>query len=279
MTSKLPPISSFSGKGAFVTGAASGIGFALTEALVKRGARVMMADIDQARLLQARDEIGEGAECVVCDVGDPGSLNAAAATTIKALGKVHLLFNNAAVSVTGSVGDTPLEDWRWAVDINLMGVVHGVEAFVPLMKQHGEGAHIVNTSSMAGHAAAPRALSYAATKFAVVGLSESLRMDLKADGIGVSALCPGWVATEFHRTELSRPSGSEPAAIAMQHTGVLDAATLMSQGISPQRVAELTLNSILLNRSHIFTSADARFLIDHRHNVLTKNYEACLAEI
>lgn len=279
MTSKVSPISSFSGKGAFVTGAASGIGFALTEALVKRGARVMMADIDQARLLQARDEIGERVECVVCDVADPGSINAAAVMTGKALGKVHLLFNNAAVSVTGSVGDTPLEDWRWAVDINLMGVVHGVEAFVPLMKQHGEGAHIVNTSSMAGHSAPPRALSYAATKFAVVGLSESLRMDLKADGIGVSALCPGWVATEFHRTELSRPSGSEPASAAKQHSDVLDAATLMSRGISPQRVAELTLNSILLNRSHIFTSADARFLIDHRHNVLTKNYEDCLAEI
>ncbi|MEM7664183.1 MAG: SDR family NAD(P)-dependent oxidoreductase [Pseudomonadota bacterium] len=279
MAPRTPPITAFQGKGAFVTGAASGIGFALSEALVRRGANVMMADIDQARLEQARDRLGHRAECVVCDVSDPGSVEAAAAKTIEAFDKVHLLFNNAAVSVTGTVGDIPMEDWHWAVGINLMGVLYGVEAFTPLMLAHGEGGHIVNTSSMAGHSAPPRALSYAATKFAVVGLSESLRLDLKGDGIGVSVLCPGWVATEFYRTETLRPSGPLPAASAMEHPDVLDSAKLMSRGISASQVAELTLNSILLNRSHIFTSPDARFLIDHRHKVLTTNYDACLAEI
>lgn len=279
MTSLTAPISSFQGKGGFVTGAASGIGFALSKALAKRGASVMMADIDQVRLEKARAAIDGNTECVICDVADVNAVKAAAAQTTEAFGKVHLLFNNAAVSVTGSVGDTPLEDWRWAVDINLMGVVHGVEAFTPLMMEHAEGGHIVNTSSMAGHSPPPRGLVYAATKFAVVGLSEALRNDLKADGIGVSVLCPGWVATEFHRTELSRPSGPEPAAAVKEHTDVLDSAQLMSQGISPERVAELTLNSILLNRSHIFTSSDARFLIDHRHKVLSRHYDDCLAEV
>lgn len=279
MSTRTTPITSFQGKGAFVTGAASGIGFALCEALAKRGARVMMADIDQARLESARKTIAGDVECVVCDVADAGAVNAAATKTAEAFGKVHLLFNNAAVSVTGSVGDTPLEDWRWAIDINLMGVVHGVEAFTPLLAAHGEGGHIVNTSSLAGHSAPPRALVYTATKFAVVGLSEAMRKDLKAEGIGVSVLCPGWVDTAFHRTELSRPSGSEAAAEASKHADVLDSKQLMEHGLSAESVAEMTLNSILLNRSHIFTSSDARFLVDHRHKVLSKHCDECLQDL
>jgi NAD(P)-dependent dehydrogenase (short-subunit alcohol dehydrogenase family) len=279
MKPKSPPITSFLSKGAFVTGAASGIGFSISKALASRGARVMMSDIDQTSLEIAKRAIDGDVESVVCDVSDMNAVASAAEKTVAAFGKIHLLFNNAGVSVTGSVGDTPIEDWRWAIDINLMGVVHGVEVFTPLIMSHGEGGHIVNTSSMAGHSAPPRGLVYAATKFAVVGLSEALRNDLKADRIGVSVLCPGWIATNFHRTELMRPSGSETGAVASKHPDVLDPVPLMAAGLSPERVAELTLNSILINRSHIFTSSDVRFLIDHRHRVLARHYDECLAEV
>ena len=124
MKSKSPPITSFLGKSAFVTGAASGIGFAISKALASRGARVTMSDIDQTSLEIAKRSIDGDVECVVCDVSDMNAVASAAEKTVAAFGKVHLLFNNAGVSVTGSVGDTPIEDWRWAIDINLMGVVH-----------------------------------------------------------------------------------------------------------------------------------------------------------
>src|SRR5262249_17790824 len=164
----------FIGKAAFVTGGASGIGLALGRALAEAGCKVMLADIEKAALdgaLASFSGSGREIQGIVCDVADPASVDAAAEATFSAFGKVHILCNNAGVGARG----ISLDDWRWVIDVNLMGVVNGVRAFVPHMRAHGEGGYIVNTASMAGmvntrHGFAP----YPATKYAVVGMSEGL---------------------------------------------------------------------------------------------------------
>ena len=144
----------YSNKVAFVTGAASGIGFALCEALLAKGAKVMMADMNGPGLTEALAKLGGASETLsstLCDVRHPESVQAAAERTIEVFGKVHIVMNNAGVALAGQSGRTDLKDWQWIVDINLMGVVYGVEIFTPLIKLHGEGGHILNTASMAGH--------------------------------------------------------------------------------------------------------------------------------
>nr|AID57606.1 hypothetical protein [uncultured bacterium] len=173
----------YSNKTAFVTGAASGIGFALCESLLAKGASVMMADIDGPGLSRALEKLGglsENLSSTVCDVRDSKSVKAAADKTIETFGKVHIVMNNAGVALAGQSGKIDLEDWQWSVDINLMGVVYGVEIFTPLIKAHGEGGHILNTASMAGHATTEFMPPYHATKFAVVGYSESIRQEVES---------------------------------------------------------------------------------------------------
>ena len=136
-------------KTAFVTGAASGIGFALTEALLSKGARVMMADVDGPGLAEALAKLGGASDrlsSTLCDVRSYDAVKAAADLTVETFGSIHIVMNNAGVGLAGRPGRTDMEDWRWIVDINLMGVVHGVEIFTPLIQSHGEGGHILNLS-------------------------------------------------------------------------------------------------------------------------------------
>ena len=197
------------GKTAFITGGAHGIGLAIARSLAARGAKVMLADINADALTEASASLAaEGADVgsVVCDVANEAAMRAAADATIKRFGKVHIVVNNAGVGNGGRAGETSLDDWRWIVDINLMGVVYGVEMFTPLIKSHGEGGYIINTASMAGHVASAVMAPYHATKFAVVGYSESLREDLARDNIGVSVLCPAWVRTHIYKSSLGSPT-------------------------------------------------------------------------
>ena len=162
----------FENKVAFVTGAASGIGLALSKALIARGVKVMMADINADALADARAVLSGVTGQVRCDVADAQSVADAAQATLETFGKVHFVFNNAGVAMAGLPGGIKLPDWRWAVDINLMGVVYGVEAFAPILREQGEGGHIINTASMAGHATTATLAPYNTTKFAVVAYSE-----------------------------------------------------------------------------------------------------------
>src|SRR5262249_21555323 len=195
------------GKTAFITGGASGIGLALGRAFAEGGCRVMLADIEEAALhnaLRSLEGTGSDIRGVVCDVADPASVEAAAEKTIAAFGKVHILCNNAGVAGGSGIDDIALASWRWVIDVNLLGVVHGVRAFLPHMRAHGEAGHIVNTASMAGMLAAGMEYSpYAASKFAVVAMSEGLAAELKPHGIGVTVLCPGYVRTRI--AEAGRP--------------------------------------------------------------------------
>jgi NAD(P)-dependent dehydrogenase (short-subunit alcohol dehydrogenase family) len=192
---------------AFVTGGASGIGFALARAFGEAGMKVMLADVEADALATAARTLREGGldvRGVVCDVTDPASVQDAAEAAFKAFGNVHVVCNNAGVGGTG-IDEISLDTCRWVIDVNLMGVVHGIHAFLPHLRAHGEGGHIVNTASMAGMNSGLGFSAYSASKFAVVNMSEGLATRLKPLGIGVTVLCPGFVRTRIWESERNRP--------------------------------------------------------------------------
>ena len=255
----------FAGKTAFVTGGASGIGLSMGYAFAKAGMHVMLADIEAKPLEQAvaafKGNLPE-VRGVVCDVRDYAAVERAAQMTLEAFGKVHVVCNNAGVSGASGAENIPLQDWRWVIDINLMGVVHGVKAFLPLLKMHGEGGHIVNTASMAGFLPGTGFGAYTATKFAVVGISEALATELEPQGIGVSVLCPGWVATLITESRRNWPKdyGAPPPSgpLAEQF------AELVRNGMAPSEVAALVLKAVKNNELYIFTHPHMRPPLEKR---------------
>ncbi len=268
----------YKNKTAFVTGAASGIGYALCEALLNKGANVMMADVDAQGLEKALAKLGGTSNhlaSTLCDVRDGAAVMDAATLTQKTFGKVHIVMNNAGVGLAGRSGEIDLTDWRWIVDINLMGVVHGVEAFTPLIKLHDEGGYIVNTASMAGHMTTEYMPPYHATKYAVVGYSESIAPELSKYNIGVSCLCPTWVKSNIANSGNSKPSTNNidsDTFSALKHT-----AELVKNGMDASRLADLTLAMMAQGRMHIFNDSEARPLIDERAKMLGADYDAALA--
>lgn len=195
------------GKTAFITGGAEGIGFHSARVLANQGMKVMLADIDANMLEQAvktlkgEDLIVEG---VVMDVALLDEWEAAFKKTVETFGNVHFLMNNAGVAVTGAQKHIDELDWRWIIDVNLMGIVYGCKVFAPHMKAHGEGGHIMNVSSMAGLQGVSYSSPYCATKAAVVSLSEGWRVELEKDGIEVSVLCPGFVKSRVYDSMRNR---------------------------------------------------------------------------
>lgn len=268
-------------KTAFVTGAASGIGLALTKALLERGTKVMMADMNAEGLKAAQTSLGrpDDTDIVVCDVADATSVQGAAKATIDRFGKAHLVFNNAGVSLAGLPGKFNLEDWRWIVDINIMGIVYGCETFIPLIASHGEGGHIINTASMAGHVATSGMGPYFTTKFAVVGYSEALRVELSKLGIGVSCLCPTWVTTNIHNTSDKSPGAVNNREAFKTSAPYLAIKELIENGMSPDDYAELTMKSIKANRLHVFNDPEARQHMVERHAANLADYDACLLDL
>ena len=224
----------FDGKVAFVTGAASGIGLGIGYALAEAGMKVMLADIEQVALEKAAREVratNATVETVVCDVSDPRSMVAAADATIAAFGKVHVLCNNAGVSSGGLVEELDDGDWNWVIGVNFLGVLHGCRAFLPHIKRHGEGGHIVNTSSMAGLLGGMAGWGpYNSTKFAVVGLTEVLRQEGRQGGFGASVLCPGGVNTNIYEAPRNRPARFGPQVSKVAVDDIRDA---LKQGLEP----------------------------------------------
>ena len=171
-----------SGKVAVVTGAGSGIGRELARACAAEGAHVVLADVDEMGLAESARHLPQGVESIQarCDVSKPADLESLAQLTYERLGAAHLVFNNAGVAVAGPVWSAPLDEWKWVLDVNLMGVVHGIRAFVPRMLAAKSEGHVVNTASVAGLLSVPGSGVYCASKHAVVSLSECLHHDLKA---------------------------------------------------------------------------------------------------
>lgn len=217
----------FRGKGCVVTGAASGIGLAVAEALLQAGAVVFLADRDGGELAAAAGRLGVHAGRVhqaIVDVTDQAQVQRVVDDAVARHGRLDFLFNNAGLGGTMPIEEATLEHWRRIVDVNLWGVVHGVHAALPIMRRQG-GGHIVNTASIAGLVPFPYQALYCATKFAVVGLSESLRFELGAEGVRFSVVCPGNVATPIFGP-LPPPPDAIPAA---------DAARMILEGVAANR--------------------------------------------
>ncbi|UPT96080.1 SDR family NAD(P)-dependent oxidoreductase [Bradyrhizobium barranii subsp. apii] len=251
-------IRDFQGKAAFVTGSASGIGLAIARVLAAANMRVMLADIEENALYAALEDLkasGADVRAVVCDVSDRASVQRAAEHTFAAFGKVHLLCNNAGVGVGGQFEAIAPNDWEWVIGVNLMGVVYGIQAFLPHIKAHGEDAHIVNTASLAGIVCPPGTAPYNASKFGAVALSETLAAELAGTPIGVSVLC-----TSFVRTQIATSSRNRPARFggpANQANEQLEA--LVQGGFEPETVARRVIAAVRDDDLHIFTHADPAY--------------------
>ena len=243
------------GKVAFITGGGSGIGLGMAQVFMRAGMKVVIADIRQEFLDQAmaRLESASGSvHAVRLDVTDRAAMARAADEAERVFGKVHVVCNNAGVNFFAPIDECTYQDWDWLLSVNLGGVVNGVQTFVPRIKAHGEGGHIVNTGSMASFIAGPSAGIYTTSKFAVRGMTESLRWTLAPVGIGVSLLCPGLVNTQIHHSVDIRP------AALSQDTGQQDPAfmtrlaELQLVGMDPVEVAEKVLRGIRDNDLFIF---------------------------
>ncbi len=256
-------------KVAFITGGASGLGLAMAKAFGREGMKVMIADIEQAALTRAVQELRDSqvrAEGVLCDVASRGSLREAALKTIAAFGKVHVVCNNAGVAVGGPLGSVAERDWEWVMDVNLMGVVYGTEVFAPLIESHGEGGHFVNTASMAGMLGIPNAEPYCATKFAVVAMSEGWAGQLAPKNIGVSVLCPGFVQTriyESHRNKPERYGEQDTVQVGIGDTREQTKAMVMS-GMPSEPVGNRVVEAVKDNDLYIFTHTEFRPLVQVR---------------
>ena len=264
---------------AVVTGAASGIGRALADRFAAEGMKVVLADVEEEALRLAEAEFREKGVDVLgvrTDVSRPEDLEKLAQQTLDAFGAVHIVCNNAGVAgAWGPAWANTLDDWNWIMGVNLWGVIHGVRTFLPIMLEHGEEGHVVNTSSLAG--LMPGRGIYGVTKQAVVALSESLYNDLKvADAkIGVSVLCPGWVDTNIidagrnRPAELSRTVDAMPDPQREQIDKVVR--NLLKTGLQPSAVADQVFEAIRDDKLYIITHPEMDFIIKERFdNILSR---------
>lgn len=250
----------FKGKTAVITGAASGIGEAVALHCVQEGMSVVLADMNEAKLQDLRDDcVSKGAQAlaVVTDVSSPEAVEALAVKAYQHFGQVDLLFNNAGVLISGFSWERSVQDWEWILKVNLMGVVHGISSFVPRMLAQDSEAHIVNTSSLAGLLAAPLMGPYTVTKQAVLALTETLHYELASINAKVKAsvLCPGPIATDIASSGAERKMTSQiPGQANEQLMGFLSAG--IAGGMSPAECATLVFEAIRREQFWIFTHED-----------------------
>lgn len=239
-------VTNLRGRTALVTGAASGIGRASALAFAQRGANLALCDVDEEALAEteaAARRLGVDVLSRRVDVARAESVQAFADAVHAHVEAVDVLMNNAGVGLGGGVLETSLEDWRWIVDINLFGVVHGIHHFVPAMVRRGRGGHVVNVASMAAFAASSALPAYVTTKYAVLGLSEALREELAPHRIGVTAICPGVINTAIVDSGRMRGAQASPAARAQMKR------LFERRNYTPERVAGNVLKAIQKNRA------------------------------
>ena len=262
------------GKTAFITGGARGIGLGIARAFAHEGAKLALVDIDEASLNAARAELGERTSVVtfVLDVRDREAYARVAHETEARVGPVSILCNNAGVASGADVAHMTYEHWDWVMGINLNGVINGIQTFVPRMIEHKIKAHIVNTASGAGLFAGGSGLQYPTSKFAVVGLSEALRLELKRFEIGVSVLCPGPVATSIIQNTLAFPGrphiAMTPEEIEMSDKGMAQFSAFLAKGVPPDEVGRMVLAGVKANRMYIITDRAIGDFIKRRTKAL-----------
>jgi NAD(P)-dependent dehydrogenase (short-subunit alcohol dehydrogenase family) len=254
------------GKVAFITGGGSGMGLGMARAFTAAGMKVVIADLRQDHLDEAVSVLASRRDAVHpirLDVADRAAMAAAAEETVATFGKVHVLVNNAAVGLIGPMLEARYDDWDWVLGVNIGGVVNGVMEFLPHIRAHGEGGQIVSTASMAGlfaHGGGGAGI-YNATKYAVVGMMESLREELEPLGIGVSAFCPGLVNTNIHEFERLRPARyADTGYAANAETAAAREAFMKTQilpaGMAPLEVGERVLAGIRNNDLYILSHVE-----------------------
>jgi NAD(P)-dependent dehydrogenase (short-subunit alcohol dehydrogenase family) len=244
----------FAGRTAFVTGGANGIGIGVVRALLAEGCNVAMADIRQESIEKALGGLNHPKLMgVQVDVSSRDAMKKAADFVEAKFGPVSLLFNNAGINLFQTAEDSSYDDWDWVMGVNLHGPINGVMTFVPRMIAAGKGGYIVNTASMASFLAAGVPAIYNTTKFAVRGLSESLRASLAAHGIGVSVLCPGLVKSYIYASNDIRPESLKRGAKPVDAAGVKRLADIHEFGMEPDVIASRVLEAMRENRFHIFT--------------------------
>ena len=253
------PLTSLKDRTAVVTGGASGIGRALSLLFAREGAHVVVADLDEAGMAETVagvSQAGRRALAVKTDVSRLADVHALADRAFGEFGAVHVVCNNAGVALWGGLESVSHQDWEWAMGVNLWGVIHGVEAFVPRMVAQKQPGHVVNTASMAGLIASQGLGVYNTTKYAVVGLSETLQKDLRGHDIGVSVLCPMGVNTRIRQSERNRPATLRNATAAREGAPAAREGTaveLIGRYLPPEHVAERVLRAIYANRLYVIT--------------------------
>jgi NAD(P)-dependent dehydrogenase (short-subunit alcohol dehydrogenase family) len=244
----------FAGRTAFVTGGANGIGIGLVRALLDEGCKVAIADIRPEAIERALKSLsGREVMGVQVDVSSRDAVVRAADEVEAKFGTVSLLFNNAGINLFQTIEESGYDDWDWVMGVNLHGPINGVMTFAPRMVGAGKGGYIVNTASMAAFLAAGKPGIYNTTKFAVRGLSESLRASLAQHGIGVSVLCPGLVKSYIYASDEIRPEGLRTGAKPVDHHNVERLAAVHEFGMEPDVIAARVLDAMREDRFHIFT--------------------------
>jgi len=250
-------------KVAVITGGASGIGRAIAESLASAGARLVLADVEEPALEETTTALREAGAAVISvptDVSKIDSVAALAESTLSAFGAVHIVCNNAGVA-SRSILDTSIEQWEWLIGVNLWGVIYGCHVFGPLLREQNEG-HIVNTASLAGLRGVGVLGTYSTTKFAVVGLSESLQQELASTGsaVRVSVLCPGFVRTRIGESARNMPpalAALRPEERAAEANGLIN--QVMAMAMDPAIVGDHVLDAIRTERFYVLPHPAAAF--------------------
>lgn len=252
------------GRVAVITGAASGIGAAMAWRFARAGMKIVAADVDEVALTTVCSRLAAAGHAAIgmrADVGCALEMETLAQRAYAAFGAVHLLCNNAGVVPSGRyrpVWEFPLEDWRWSLDVNLFGVIHGLRSFIPRMLDAGDAGHVVTTASVAGFISGSGSAVYSATKHAAVRVTEALYASLRERDapIGVSLLCPGLVNTRIYESERNRPNALRAADGPAPETPELQAiaAKLYAGAMSPDEVAEIACQAVLEDRLYVFTA-------------------------
>jgi NAD(P)-dependent dehydrogenase (short-subunit alcohol dehydrogenase family) len=257
------------GKTAIVTGAASGIGRGIAKALGGAGMNLVLAALRPEPLEAARREIealGSRAIGVTVDVSDAESIAAAGRAAESAFGKLHAAVNNAGVAMHGTrVEDVSVDEWNWVIGVNVLGVINRIRTFVPMMRQHGEGGHVVNTASISGFfiRRGRNQGAYSMTKYAVIALSEALEQEVEDAGIGVSVLCPGAVDTHILASAATRPARFGGPYRRPQQEAMHGA---MGRALTPDAVGQRVLEAIRQREFCVLTHAHERATVKVRHD-------------
>ena len=265
------------GKVAVITGGASGIGLAVGRVLAERGARLVLADIEEGALDAAvAGLVGDGhrAVPVVCDVSDLGSVQALADRAFEEMGAVHVVFNNAGVAVGGPTAEMTHDDWKWVIDVDLWGPIHGVEAFLPRMIDQNQGGHLLFTASFAGLVPNEGLGPYCVAKYGVVAMAEVLRRELRPHGIGSTVLCPMRVGTNIGSSERNRPPtlGGPQASPGVEDQGE-ENEDLAGQVLDVETVASMTVDAMQANRLYVLPHEESRGFIRRRFERIDATFD------